>query len=57
MSDREMLHKENGKGDEILLYKMGRRSRPQMENFIVRMMKKAREEERTKVLNERYEKD
>ena len=52
MGDREILIKENAKADEILMYKIGRRSRPQMENFIVRMMRKAREEERARIKEE-----
>ena len=51
MSDRELLEKEVKKSDEALMYKIGRRSRVQMDNFIVRMMKKAREEERQKLIN------
>lgn len=54
MNDREILHKENAKTDEILMYKMGRRSRPQMENFIVRAMKRAREEERARIKEEEW---
>lgn len=46
MKDQEIIDISTRGVDEVLLYKQGKRSRTQMTNFIVRMMQKAREDER-----------
>lgn len=57
MKDREIIDKSTFAVDEVLLYKQGKRNRTQMTNFIVRMMQKAREDERKKVLEEKWHKE
>jgi len=52
MRDAEILDKEIKKSDELLMYKMGRRSRPQIRRYLLRVMKKAREQERAKIKEE-----
>jgi len=48
MSDLKILERERQRVDELLEYKRGKRTRAQVDSFILRMMAKARETEKRK---------
>ncbi len=49
--DKRILDKESSVSDLLLEYKRGKRTRKQVDGFILKVMGKAREEERLKAIN------
>ena len=53
MTDQELLEQSKKGVDEVFLYKIGKRNRKQIDQLMLRMMKKAREAEKALVIEQR----